>query len=852
MKIRNVLFFSFGIGVCFSVYGAPPSLPECLSTQLSLFPQEKVYLHTDKDSYIAGDTLWFRAYVVDASTHAPLTASKYVYAELQSSEKPPSGEERPAPVRIRVLEREGIYAGYFPLPLTSKSGDYTLTAYTSYMRNLSPAYFFRKNIRVGAYGTRYSSPEERGRQQRSYDVTFHPEGGYLIAGRPCWTGFKALRPDGLSVAVEGRIVDDRTGEEVARFETLHAGMGKVCFTPRAGHTYTAECRNEFGSERKFRLPEPTDDACVLQILPSSERFTVTTLKGAKAPEEELQLLIHCRGQYCYSGAVADEPLNFDKGDFPEGVLQVLLLDNENNVLSERLLLNVDEKHRPRVTVTPDKERYGPREKITLRLQFRDEEGNPLQGDFSVAVTDNRMVDPYRPSDIRTSLLLESELKGHIEDPASYFDPQNRLRQVEADALMLTQGWRRYDIPAVLKGHYAEPREPLEIGQEITGRIRKTGLFKRKNFEGYKVAALVPRFGSFLTADVDEEGRFALNGFDYPDSTYYVLQATGPNEKTDVELMLDEERYPNVGEPLPRPDWTKRMERYNENFELFTDSLKNILIEEVVISGQARKLPETPYEVLADKSIGYEEIEEYHYTSIGQILTQKGLNEAGGHLIYRGLGVKFMVDGILELGMEPMPDFDAVSEALKPIKGNSKKSNSLQPSWTDSRNDPYDSFKMSFDYKESLEMKSTTRSFDYNAIPIDMVKRIDIIPPHMTALFGHRVGHNALVIITSKDGSELFKREHQDMTVLNMQVTAPLGYQKPAEFYSPKYDTDRCRNAPERDLRTTIYWNPSVRSDKFGCNNLEFYSADEPADYFIVINGFENDTPLLYRYNLSNL
>ena len=833
-------------------FAAPPSLPECLSTQLSLFPQEKVYLHTDKDSYIAGDMLWFRAYVVDAATHEPLTASRYVYAELQSSEKPPSGEERPAPVRIRILERDGIYAGYFPLPLTSKSGDYTLTAYTAYMRNLSPAYFFRKNIRVGAYGTRYSSPEERGRQQRGYDVTFHPEGGYLIAGHPCWVGFKALRPDGLSVGIRGRIVDDMTGEEVARFETLHAGMGKVSFTPRAGHTYTAECRNEFGSGRKFRLPEPADDARVLQIMPSSERFTVTTLRGEKAPKEELRLLIHCRGQHCYSGAVTDKPLSFDKEDFPEGVLQVLLLDRDNNVLSERLLLNIDEKHRPRIIVTPDKESYGPREKITLQLQFKDEEGNPLQGDFSVAVTDNRMVDPYRPSDIRTSLLLESELRGYIEDPASYFDTRNRLRQVEADALMLTQGWRRYDIPEVLKGHYAEPREPLEIGQEITGRIRKTGLFKRKNFEGYKVAALVPRFGSFLTADVDEEGRFVMNGFDYPDSTYYVLQATGPNEKTDVELTLDEERYPNVGEPLPRPDWTKRMERYNENFALFTDSLRNILIEEVIISGQARKLPETPYEVLADKSVGYEEIEEYHYTSIGQILTQKGLNEVGGHLTYRGLGVKFMVDGILELGMEAMPDFEATSEALKPIKGGSKQSTSLQPSWTDSRNDPYDSFKMSFDYKNSLEMKSATRSFDYNAIPIDMVKRIDIIPPHMTALFGHRVGHNALIVITSKDGSELFKGERQNMDILNLQVVCPSGHQNPAEFYSPKYETDRLRNAPERDLRTTIYWNSSVQSDKFGCNKLEFYSADDPSDYFIMINGLENNTPLSYYYNLSNL
>ena len=827
MKIRNVLFFSFGIGVCFSVYGAPPSLPECLSTQLSLFPQEKIYLHTDKDSYIAGDTLWFRAYVVDAATHEPLTASRYVYAELQSSEKPPSGEERPAPVRIRILERDGIYAGYFPLPLTSKSGDYTLTAYTAYMRNLSPAYFFRKNIRVGAYGTRYSSPEERGRQQRSYDVTFHPEGGYLIAGHPCWVGFKALRPDGLSVGIRGRIVDDMTGEEVARFETLHAGMGKVSFTPETGHTYTAECRNEFGSGRKFRLPEPADDARVLQIMPSSERFTVTTLRGEKAPEEELQLLIHCRGRHCYSGAVTDKPLSFDKEDFPEGVLQVLLLDRDNNVLSERLLLNIDEKHRPQVTVTPDKESYGPREKITLQLQFKDEEGNPLQGDFSVAVTDNRMVDPYRPSDIRTSLLLESELRGYIEDPASYFDTRNRLRQVEADALMLTQGWRRYDIPEVLKGHYAEPREPLEIGQEITGRIRKTGLFKRKNFEGYKVAALVPRFGSFLTADVDEEGRFVMNGFDYPDSTYYVLQATGPNEKTDVELSLDEERYPNVGEPLPRPDWTKRMERYNENFALFTDSLKNILIEEVIISGKRLTLPKTPYEVLANKSVDYQTIAKENYTSITELLTRNGVIELSNNLMYRGMPVKFVLDGIVQED-EIFEDLGAQWENTFLSKG---------------KNLPYIGLAIS-------SAPSEIGKFDCDMIPIDAVKQIDIIPSNMTTIFGSRIGRAAAVVITTKDGSEVLTGNRQNMDRLNMYVAGPLGYQKPAEFYSPKYETDRQRNAPERDLRTTICWNPSVQSDESGLVELEFYSADGSPAYTIHLEGIMNDenSTLIKTYN----
>lgn len=166
------------------------------------------------------------------------------------------------------------------------------------------------------------------------------------------------------------------------------------------------------------------------------------------------------------------------------------------------------------------------------------------------------------------------------------------------------------------------------------------------------------------------------------------------------------------------------------------------------------------------------------------------------------------------------------------------------------NDPFDSFKTSFNYNKDLNF-GLGNTFDYNSIPIDMVKRVDIIPPSMTALFGSRVGFNALVVITSKDGSELRSNNHVNMMTLNMQVTNPLGYQKPSEFYSPKYETKQQRNAPERDLRTTVYWNPVVRSNEFGFAVLKFYSADGIPEYSIKINGIKKETPLSYSYDLSN-
>lgn len=809
MNLHLLFFLSVPLLSVGSIAAQPVSRNEeravhNLSAQTEVFPQEKVYVHTDKPYYMAGDTIWLRAHVVDASSHVRTALSKYVYVELRSMEKPAFDEPPSAPLRIRIREREGVYAGYLPLPMTAKSGDYTLTAYTAFMRNAGPDYFFRAPVHVSAYGRRYERQASKRNAERDFDVSFFPEGGYLVEGVPCTLGFKALKPDGNSTFVSCRIVDAE-GRETAAAESLHAGMGKVSFTPQHAGIYYAECTNPQGVTKQFRLPAARRDVCVLQIFPASERFSVQVAVPRGYDPGPLALLVHCRGELCYykDWGASKEHLTFMRNDFPDGVLQFLLLDRENRPLSERLLFCYDEDRQPQVTATQDKPRYGRREKVSLTLDFKDAGGNPLTGDFSVSVTDNRIVASRRPNDIRTSLLLESELRGYVEDPAFYFDEREPARRQAADALMLTQGWRRYDIPAVLLGEYAEPSEPLEIGQEISGRIRKTGIFRKRNFKDYRVSALIPQFGHFAVSEVDAAGRFVLNGFDYPDSTLYVLQAEGPDGRADAELIVDEEDYSGSDNLLPVPDWTARMRNYNDNLSQFTDSLKHILIEEVVISGTPRKRIESPYEVLASSSVDYKKIEQEHYGNLMEALRSKhGVSvrttPKGDEIFVFGRSATYVIDGIIWEPYEPLTIDPTMASAPLSIE--------------------------------------TIPSF----IPIDMIKRIDIIPPVNSTLFGMRAKGSGVIAITTKNGSELLNEKRENLDRLHMQVLMPLGYQKPAEFYSPKYETPRQRSAPERDLRTTLYWNPAVKISPEGRAVFEFYTADDGADYTLHAEGVVND------------
>ncbi|MDR2147172.1 MAG: hypothetical protein LBE91_12000, partial [Tannerella sp.] len=111
--------------------------------QLEAFPQEKLHLHTDRNMYVPGEKIWFKAYVVDAHTHLYPTYSQYVYVELIS----------PADTlvhRVMVKQTDEMFYGNLPITEAIPEGDYTLRAYTRFMENMGDDYFFKKNIRVGS------------------------------------------------------------------------------------------------------------------------------------------------------------------------------------------------------------------------------------------------------------------------------------------------------------------------------------------------------------------------------------------------------------------------------------------------------------------------------------------------------------------------------------------------------------------------------------------------------------------------------------------------------------------------------------------------------------------------------
>ena len=106
-------------------------------------PQEQIYVHTDRPYYVPGDTVWFRAHLVDAVTHTPISRSRYVYVELL--------DQQADTLMQRVVvkcDNDGVFANALLLPKTIRGGCYTLAAYTQWMRNFPAERFFYKQLVV--------------------------------------------------------------------------------------------------------------------------------------------------------------------------------------------------------------------------------------------------------------------------------------------------------------------------------------------------------------------------------------------------------------------------------------------------------------------------------------------------------------------------------------------------------------------------------------------------------------------------------------------------------------------------------------------------------------------------------
>lgn len=823
-------------------------------------PKEKLYLHLDKPFYGAGEKIWFKGYLVNATTHQDNSQSNFIITELINRSD--------SIVERKKIRRDSLgFHNAFTLPATLPAGDYYLRGYSNWMLNEDPDFFFSRNIKIGNSidntivssieyqqedDTHYTAKikftsnvqavfenttikylylengkiKNKGKKKtdengwisislpdlkspaarrievefddpqyiykrtfhlpvftNDFDVKFFPEGGALLSIPHQNVAFKAQGADGFSKEVEGFLFNSK-GDTLTNFRSEHNGMGIFTMNPVNNETYYVTVRTNDSITKRFDLPaiEPKGISIAMSHYKQEIRYEIQKTEATEWPQK-LFLLAHTRGKLAILQPINPKRTFGKMNDslFTEGITHFMLIDEQGNALSERLIFVPD--HKPNQwQITTDQPTYGKREKVSLQIAAKDSEGNPVEGTFSVSITDRKSIQPDSLADnILSNLLLTSDLKGYVEDPAFYFLNQDARTLRSIDYLMMTHGWRRHKMENVLRTPSLNFTNYIEKGQTISGRIM--GFFGANVKKG-PICVLAPKYNIIATTETDEKGQFIVNT-SFRDSTTFLVQARTKKGFAGVDILMDPPQYPVATHKAPYFNGaTTFMEDYlmNTRDQYYMEGGMRVYnLKEVTVTAK-RERPSSKsiytggintYTVEEDRLQGYGQTA---FDAASRLPSVTITNGSEIHIRNNSEPAIIVIDDIV---------YEDASDILKDI--------------------------------QVSDMSS-----------ISLLRGADAV------ILGPRASGGA-VVITLKDPRNLPARPAQGIITYT-----PLGYSESVEFYHPTYDTPEKKNAQRSDFRSTVYWNPELRLDAEGKATIEYYTPDSTAPEDIIIEGVDKN------------
>ena len=441
-------------------YSFSQSPEKLLTVYNERFPQEKVYLHFDNDAYTPGALVGFKAYLMSGPDLSRLNRNFYTdwYDE---SGKLLSHQVSPIAMSSAF--------GTFLVPENYKGNTIHVVAYTQWMLNFDSSFLFRKKIRVLQSSDKVLQAPVK---TREYGLQFFPEGGVMVNGITSFVALKATDKNGDPIHVQGVIKNDQ-GTFINRFRSLHDGMGKFAFIPEAGVTYFAEWLAPDSSLQQTPLPVSVTDGITMQVSTSGDtRYMQVQRSETLAPHlRKLTMLLAVNQQVVLRGTVNLEnetatQVKIPVKGLPSGPATITLMNGMGDPVCERLIFINNYEYRSAATIRLDTIGLSKRAKNVFEIELPD----TIPANLSLAITNHDLPDDSS-NNIISSLLLSSEVKGKIHNPAFYFREQQDSAKHYLDLVMLTNGWRKFVWKKVMDSTSWVTRYPMDTTYlSLTGKI----------------------------------------------------------------------------------------------------------------------------------------------------------------------------------------------------------------------------------------------------------------------------------------------------------------------------------------------------------------------------------------------
>ncbi len=808
---HTALALLFIAGLSFTAFRAfddpfVTNLVDKLNAYNQQLPSEKVYVQTDRDNYVPGETIWLKGYLFEGISHGIDSASRVLYVDLVDAEQSRVVQQ------IKLKADKGQAPGQLALPDSLPTGTYLLRAYTGWMRNFPADYYFSKTLTILRAD---DVPERSTKVVLKPDLQLLPEGGQMVTGINSRIAFKALNASGKSMDITGFVLNNQN-DTVMGFGSLHLGMGTFSVTPEPDQTYRVFAKAT-GSTEFFSYPLPAAQPVGFVMTvdnisnPNNVKVFIQHNKTSSAPEAGLPdgagrvtLVAQTRGVVVH---MVQAPLNkkafliqLPRDKFPDGIAQLTLFDEKNVPVCERLVF-VDRKDRLTVKLTPGKTTYKPREAVEVDVTVTDPAGKPVETTLSLAATDEKLAPSFEanPGTLVSHLLLTSDLVGTVEQPGNYFEETNGNRAQQLDWLMMTQGWRRFTWPAVLSGTIPALNYVVEDGLLLSGKVSRPN---NKVAENVMMTFLLMKKDStrqMLMGQSNEVGQFMTTGMDFYDSTGIFVQALTPKGGIrDFTITLDQLAKPVVRitkvpynslllGPDALADFLKRTNEYLE-IERQIQRNKEVLLQAVTVKAK-REVPKDNRRTLystPDKTVKFDPM------------------NTGGALTFLDV-IRSRMAGVQVIGS----GFDAKVQ----IRGAANFGGVIEPA---------------FFMDGMLSTKDALMS-----ISVSDIDAVDVLTGGGATIMAGSNGAGGVINVLTKRGAPNY--DYKTDKTPGTLATRMVGYAPVREFYAPRYDTPKPEHV-RPDFRATLHWAPMLKTGSDGKATVTFFASDAKTKLRIVAEG----------------
>lgn len=622
-----------------------------------------------------------------------------------------------------------------------------------------------------------------------------PESGTIIHNLQTNIGFKTLNNKGLGEKSKIIIVDSNK-EKLVEIETNILGMVSYPFVLDGNLKYTAIATFADGTQTETPFPTISMSGLNMRVgnIADQRVFVQVSASPDQINQQEIYLIAQYHGNTFHA---SKQKLNknevlfsIPRQNLPQGVIQLSILDATLKPILERMIFNYRTDKILALEAHADKPSYGPRQKVSMTVLTGNSKDSIRVSSLSASIVNSnktKIDTPYRSS-IYTSLLLNSEINGFIENPNYYFSDSKDIKKSELDNLMLIQGWRKLDWSKI--DEVSEPKYNFEKNLSISGTIKKLG---RKVVVPKATVTLIPT--THLTEAIDtltnEDGKFSFDNLLFTDSIKFIMTAKSEKDKNRLDIELDEIQAPAEGLNKNLPEVInhvnskylgniKSTQAYFAQLEAAGLKQRSIQLEEVKITRTNLKKSVSNSSNLNGPGNADQVLTEEDLTNCST-LEQCLAGRLTGVIWRNGIPYNIRSNGPMQVVLDGM-----------------------------------------YIESDQISMLSAT-----DVGSIEVLRNIN-----HTTIYGS-FGGNGLIIITTKRGNGLTS----SFKPTGIRTIIPKGFHLSRTFYKPNYETKEVSKIVS-DLRTTIHWEPNIITDQFGKASFDFYTSDEKGPYTIILEGID--------------